>query len=484
MGALRRRLAPGNRLVASAIAWAAFWVVATWTVVLVLTTDVRRQQLRADQASFVLQALSLVHTHDLSYTATDFNWWRSFGWSPEPLGLFFQAHGHSWAFAKPYGYSVWLAPFMWVFGDVRGIAVANASLLIVFGVVCYCLIRLRFRGVVVPVLLGSFLFASVAAFNAFNAVADLFEALLIACCLLGALVGLGIGSQRAARTRLFAGAAAMLFGAAAVAEKAPMVLVVGPLLLLLIARQARWRQRLSLVILGGAVFLLAISPYLWYSSGSSWTPYGGDRYYAEWGVPFSPTPSAGWKKFSAEEVFSPHYVTSNIAHAPLEKVKSLAWYVVGRHTGLVMTMPLALAIFGLVAWYWRKANAAVVAIAVGALAYVAFYVILFPGNYYGGGTSLGNRYFLQISPVVLALAATAAVPAARVLTASLVSMVVGVAMLWPHYAQPRRVLSQLGVVSALQSGLPDETGITPNPDFHCPGQGCLPEAAHPLAGRG
>ena len=68
--------------------------------------------------------------HDLSYDAADMDRWREVGWVPAPTSLFFQRSPWGWAFAKPYLYSVHLAPFVGLFGAVPGVAIANTVLLL------------------------------------------------------------------------------------------------------------------------------------------------------------------------------------------------------------------------------------------------------------------------------------------------------------------------------------------------------------------
>ena len=45
------------------------------------------------------------------------------------------------------------------------------------------------------------------------------------------------------------------------------------------------------------------------------------------------------------------------------------------------------------------------------LVYVGLYLVVYTNNYFGGGASLGNRYFLQIAPVLLGVLAVLRPPA-------------------------------------------------------------------------
>src|SRR3546814_7570190 len=93
------------------------------------------------QASFVYQALSL-RGGDLSYDADDQARWLELGWADQPHGLFVQQRGDGWAFAKPLGYSVLLAPAMAVAG-AHGITLVGAGLLLAYAGCWYALGRRR-----------------------------------------------------------------------------------------------------------------------------------------------------------------------------------------------------------------------------------------------------------------------------------------------------------------------------------------------------
>ena len=132
----------------TAVAWAALAVATLITCVGTLRHDYRDATLVGDQASQLMQAVSLAHGGNLSYDDADLRNYADATWRVryrEPAGLLFQRHGDGWAFAKPYGYSLVVAPFLRVLGPTHGVAVANTLLLLAVLAVCLALLRLRLR---------------------------------------------------------------------------------------------------------------------------------------------------------------------------------------------------------------------------------------------------------------------------------------------------------------------------------------------------
>lgn len=92
--------------------------------------DPTELQVSGDQAAFTLNALSIADGN-LSYDRADYEAWLDLDWEVNPRGLFMQRNDEGWAFAKPYGYSVLLAPFVDWFG-ADGISYVNAGLLLAY----------------------------------------------------------------------------------------------------------------------------------------------------------------------------------------------------------------------------------------------------------------------------------------------------------------------------------------------------------------
>jgi hypothetical protein len=103
----------------------------------------------------------------------------------------------------------------------------------------------------------------------------------------------------------------------------------------------------------------------------------------------------------------------------------------------------------------------------GVLFYLAFYVVLFPTNYFGGGHTLGNRYFLQAAPAVLAMVVLVGLGRRAILAGSLVGAALGLLLLWPHHARPASAHVFIERTTALQRLLPFESNQETASYFRC-----------------
>ncbi len=92
---------------------------------------------------------------------------------------------------------------------------------------------------------------------------------------------------------------------------------------------------------------------------------------------------------------------------------------------------------------------------------------LFPDNYYGGGQAIGNRYFLQVAPLALGLAAAARLPSRQLVAASALAAVLSIGFMWPHHNQPTWAFIDLDRTSWAQRILPFETNQIGTPYWEC-----------------
>jgi hypothetical protein len=127
---------------------------------------------------------------------------------------------------------------------------------------------------------------------------------------------------------------------------------------------------------------------------------------------------------------------------------------------MLVFVPVGFLILALVLARIRKLDAHAWALLIGILGYVLVHAFGFSANYFGGGQSLGNRYFLQIAPSLLALAVVARVHARALMLAAIGGAVLAVLFMWPHFEDPSGAYSVgLARTSWLQRQLPAETGI-------------------------
>ncbi len=457
---------------ATIVAWVLFAAVSLFWVNQIGRDDFRHHPVIGDASAYLLQAESLGYAgHDLRYDQRDLDYYRSFAWADDPYGLYFQRDGDGWAFAKPYGYSVVLAPALRIFGVRRGVQAANLALFAVIGVIGAAMLRLRFRGAVVPVALGAFLYGSPLVFYAFHVWVELFTAALVAAT--------SYALVRASRDRSIPWAAAgFALAGFLLAEKAPALPLVGPLLVVVLAGLPGRRRRVAVALVGLVVLGLATVPYRMASDGRASNPYGGERYYAKSGVPFEDPPrpldSTGhprWGRVTSDETFSIGYARAELLRDGRDKAASAATTVVGRHTGLLPFTPMALflllAALAATPRLVRRRAWLPLAVLAGLLGYLAFYVLLFPHNYNGGGQTFGNRYVVQVYPMVLLLPALIPLRAKVLAAGSAISAAVALAFLWPHYTDAQHALADIDRTGALQRLLPFEANQDGADYFRC-----------------
>ena len=447
------------------------WVTAgTWAVVAawagfalsqVASHDFRREPLAGDTASHLMQALSVSHgDHRLSFDEADLRRWRELEWAPEPVGMFFQEYdeGH-FGVAKPYGYSVYLGPFFMVFGTGAGAAIGNAVLLALLMALSVLLLSTRYSGPVVPLSVGAFFLASYAYMYAYWIHTELFLALVV----LVAFAAAARFAQTGRTPWAFVSIAAMAFG---VSEKSAFIALFSPLAAVLLWKTKGLWARFALAAAAVLVLAISVVPYVHYSDGSSITPYGGEgRLYVESRTPFAAAERDGTGYLPA--TVSEEYL-SGAAGAPVsDKILALAYTFVGRYTGLVVYIPVALLLLAAAAVRFRRGDAWGRAALLGVLAYVVTYAIFFPTNYFGGGQSLGNRYFLQAAPAVLAVVVLLRVPQRTLLACAVAGTALGVVLLWPQHRDPASAHVHIERTSPVQRALPFESNQDTVDYFEC-----------------
>jgi 4-amino-4-deoxy-L-arabinose transferase-like glycosyltransferase len=451
--------APGPRRFLTVSCWIAL---AAWTALVladVALHDFRTQPLAGDTASHLMQAVSVSQgDHRLGFDAQDLERWKSLDWTDQPVGMFYQRYDDgAYGLAKPYGYSVFAAPFIALLGPVRGVAVANAVLLGMLVVISIFLLRTRFGGPAVPIGVAAFYLASYAYLYAYWTHSELFLALVT----LVALFGVVRFAQTGALRWGLLGFAVMGFG---VSEKAAFVALFAPLAVVALWRATRWSDRLAMSAAGLGVLAVAVLPYLHYSDWASITPYGGsDREYVASATPFAGGTTGFFESGGVEGT----RIWDELRGPVSDKALAAAYMLIGRHTGLLVFMPLALLLIVVGGMRYRRADAWGRAALLGVVAYLAFYAIFFPTNYFGGGQSLGNRYFLQAAPAVLALVVLIAVDRRALLAASLLGAALGLLFLWPHHERPAAAHVYLERTNKLQRLLPFEANQETASYFRC-----------------
>jgi hypothetical protein len=442
---------------ATPAAWAVFAACAAIVLGSALTHDFRDEPIAGDTGGHLMQALSLAYdSHSLNFDARDLQRFQELGWAQQPVGMFFQQYdGERWAVGKPYGYSLYLAPFIAVLGPVDGVALGNTLLLAAMMLITVLLLRTRYDGPVVPLLTGAFYLASYVYMYAFWVHTELFLGLVTLIAFAGAV--------RFAQTGR-AWWAVLSFAAIGFAgsEKGAYLALYAPIGLVMLWKARTWRLRVALPVVALAVLAVAVLPYLRYSDWESFNPYGGERYLVQ-----SATPFAGGTTGFARTGYSGEDITRYFSYPFSGKLEALAYTFVGRHTGMLVYLPVALLLLVAAIAHVRRADAWGRAALLSVLAYLLFYAFLFPTNFFGGGQSLGNRYFLQMAPAIIAMAVLMQLPRRVLLGCSLAGIVLGGALLIPQHLRPQQAHVHIERTSAPQRLLPFEANQETKYYFQC-----------------
>ena len=464
------------------LAWLLLVVVMTVVLQSTLRFDFRDQPIAGDQSSHLLQALSLAGDgHDLRYDAADMDQWRDVGWIATPTSLFFQESDGGYAFAKPYLYSAIVAPFVWALGAVPGVALANSALLTLLVVLIVTLLRVRWRGPAIPLCVIAFVFASYCFMYAFVLHTELAIAVLVTVvCVLTAWFWY-------TRSLAFAAGAAAVIGVA-IPEKPQFVALFAPLLVALLLREGRWWGRAVLLVAALVAFAVATVPYRHYSDGESWNAYQGERY-----VTYGPTPFDR-PALATERTCPPMCrVGPDVADTSIDGLRtrlesergqfaSIVYFFGGRYTGVLPFMPFAIGILVVCLVRWKRLDGLAVAALVSLGAYVLLEVGLYAQNYWGGGQSLGNRYFLQAAPVVLLALVGSGMSPRWSSRLALISIVLGVAFMYPHLVRPHEAYLRMDRTSPVQRLLPIENNQVFRNFFRCPIYGDCSQTRQVLPG--
>lgn len=426
--------------------WALFGCVALAILISLATFDFRSwPQVTGDQASHVLQAQSLANDLDMRFEPSDFERWERMGWEKVPRGLFLQKYAGGLGMAKPWLYSAWMAPFVAVFGVVWGFTAGNGLLLIITVGCSLRLLSRRIQGPALP-LLGCALFGT----SYFYMYAFAWEPALFHACLVSVFCLLACGRGSWGRGQAWLLGAVM---ALALVEKVSLGLLLGPLFVVVLCQ--RWRKAGRVLLAFGLVGSAAVLPCLHYSDWQSWTQYGGERYLLLHDVPVGNetrllTAARGDSEGANREV------KHSLAN-PANSLLGLYYYFFGAFTGvLVFAAAVFFLMFAAGGRLLRHPGLQGWAVGIGIFLCIAGYLVLYPGNYYGGGQTVGNRWFIKVIPAVVALSVLAEITHRAALRIAWSGMMLGVMFLWPHHKAHRTVFSLNNISSGPQRWMPFE----------------------------
>ncbi|MBZ0114759.1 MAG: hypothetical protein K8J08_20015 [Thermoanaerobaculia bacterium] len=371
-------------------------------VPLTLVTPGVPSSLKADEAAYFMMAQSLAHDGDLELGVEDVD--RAFDEFPfRPITNLIAMTNDGWhtvLYGKPYIYSLFAAPFV-RFQGANGLVFFN-MLLLVSMVWMGALYLSRFGEGSGPALFAAGFFLLSAGFSyVFWLQPEVFNMASVCACLFFAF-------HRTRRRLELPWTWVLLSGAAlapAVYNKPILAaLGLGPLILLLVERRFK---AVVLWVLAAAVALGLVVGVAVALTGHP-TPYLGVKRQGvtvcEPGVvPIGPGPEGGaapdedrptggaWSWLFRIPSVDPPTLTANATY-----------FLVGRHTGLFLYFPFALAALILFALATRRRSERW-GLLLGILVVALFFLIFIPRNWQGGGGFVGNRYFVNAYPAFLFL---------------------------------------------------------------------------------
>ncbi|HNX42205.1 MAG TPA: glycosyltransferase family 39 protein [Candidatus Aminicenantes bacterium] len=344
----------------------------------------------SDEAAYFSAVQSLAYDHDLEYTRRDlFRIKKEFATGPQGIFLKKGNDGRLF-FAKSFIYPLAAAPFYRI-GGVRGIFFFHFLLLSLVVLMAYRVARRRFgEDIALPSAIF-FLFASIAWVYFFWITADLFNFSMVFLSYL-----FWFDSREREKPWLWIFLSALCIGLATF-SKPPNALLALPLLvdaLFVIKRP----KRVLLFFLGGAVPTLLLFGLTTLLMGD-WNFMGGQRKSFYFTFPFE-NPGDTFDSLgitmSAANYWQRFFLTPSIF------LKNLFYFFFGRYTGLLFYMAPGLLFLTLFLLSRKKEKLGWVILAVF-LAEIGIYTAMAPDNYFGGAGSLGNRYALNIYPLLFFL---------------------------------------------------------------------------------
>jgi len=413
---------------------------------LALSVDFPRTAIgiQSDEATYYMMGHSLAEDGDLTYRREDLvRVWEEFPSGPaglflkrgrdvqraglmlRPPFLWFETgpdpDGSRFYYGKSFIYPLFAAPLVKVFGT-NGFLLLHALLL---GGVAWCaFLFLHARAPAVPsaLLAGAFIMVTVVPVYYVWITPELFNfAIVFYAYFLWLYKQVASPGQVPRGLQWTMGpvsdvVAAVLLGLATF-SKVSNVLLFAPIAVWLL-----WRRRPVQFGLTCAAFALVAAGLFGINTAISgdWNYQGGERRTYHWEFPFQ-TQSAAFEvglpmardEAQADVILQESVFWTNFRH-------NLKWYFVGRYSGLVayfFPAVFALALFLAGArrrplWQWLVLGSAV--------AQILLFVITLPYTWFGGGGSVGNRYFMGFYGVFLFL-----LPPVTAVSAAIVPWIVG-----------------------------------------------------------
>jgi len=366
----------------------------------------------ADISSYVIQTQSIVYDFDLKYEKKDLVRFKEIAWQSGPLGLFVNRVDNDYYYAKPFLYSLFSAPLVWLFG-VRGHIIFN--LLLFYLLIFIAFIFLQLKNNIKLSLLISLLFFifSPAYIYIFVIHPDLFIVTLLSLFLFFyTLYFISTDNKKFAVVKILSKKIAIkkslvlvlcgIFLGMGIYEKLPLIFFLFFIFIHFLIKRETKQAFLLLIIVLIVWFLPSIVHLMQIKSLSPYNPHKGVRLYLSNYFPFEENFSLELAHpFHPEKYFSLNNILNISRNSIAILPYNLFYYFIGRQTGLFIYIPFTIFIF--VTICTQKLYLRTIFILISIICYILFYFLISPSNYYGGSGSFGNRYSLQIMPAYIFL---------------------------------------------------------------------------------
>ncbi len=352
-----------------------------------------------DEGTFLAMAASLALDRDLTFGPADRARLEAAP-SEEEKAVILQRTARGLSYSKPSLYPLLAAPFHLAFGGA-GLVVFNAIALALALWLAFAILRRRGPAGEAALTVVTFAGASVVLPYVLWRMSDALQvALALAGLAVAAAVGRGSRAEGGRLDRFLACPWAPALAGAALgaltALRYPNGLVAAAGLRALAL--ARRRRALLLAASGAAAAFIVSTAINWGLTGVA-VPYKAERasFDEETGYPAGAGAEQALRQF--EEGRATHSLGLAPQLEPAASAYAALYFLVGRHTGLLLYFPAALVLAGSLV---RHPDAAGRALLLGAAALALFYLVWMPRNYFGGEGFIGNRYFLMGYPALLA----------------------------------------------------------------------------------
>lgn len=358
----------------------------------------------SDEATYLAIAESLVFDKDIYYEPKDLI--RIVENYPSgPQGIFLRKTiGNRLVYAKSIIYSLFASPFYAVFKE-RGFITFNVILFMLSSFLAWKWLMLIFRDSKPAIAISLvFFFCSVAFLYLFWMTPEIFNLSLVSMGIILFSYKLNYEKRQCADDQSpiekfllskYSSTLASIFIALATCSKPPNIILTIPIGLFLL-KDKKWKE----LFICATAFVLIIVIFFgsYYMLTGDWNFMGGERKTFYQRLPFdNPTSTFDILGVShtAGNYWDEYHINFNII------ANNLIYFFVGRFSGIFLYFPITLVI--LCSYIFAKKDKFSILIFILIIMQILGYTILIPHNYFGGGGTLGNRYFMNIYPLFLIL---------------------------------------------------------------------------------